>query len=302
MLDLSRLDHVRREAWRRLVGGPRPAEVRPPTVPQVPQASVSARVVCVASGKGGTGKSILSTNLAVSRAARGERVLLLDFDAGLANDHLLLGLAPQYDLGHVLEGVVSPQEAFVQGPRGMHLLSGGVGRHALVNPTRKELERLFRALRQVEDEFDLIVIDHGAGMNYATVAHLAATSTMILVTSHEVTGLSDAYALYKRALMVNPHIRVGLVINRTPDAASAEAAWVRFRSAAHKFLGSQPEWIGTVPADLSVSRSVELRQPVSISDPDSEAARAFDKISRWAPLDLARTSSAFYERARRALR
>src|SRR5262245_3343004 len=44
-----------------------------------------ARVLCVASGKGGTGKSILASNLAVLRAQRGERVLLVDFDAGLAN-------------------------------------------------------------------------------------------------------------------------------------------------------------------------------------------------------------------------
>ena len=72
-----------------------------------------ARVLCVASGKGGTGKSILSSNLAVLRARSGERVLLVDFDAGLANAHLLLGLAPKHDLSHVLQGQVSAEEALV---------------------------------------------------------------------------------------------------------------------------------------------------------------------------------------------
>lgn len=88
--------------------------------------AMNARVVCIASGKGGTGKSIVATNLAVLRAARGERVLLVDFDAGLANDHLLLGLAPQYDLAHVSEGRVRVDDAIVEGPHGLHLLSGGV--------------------------------------------------------------------------------------------------------------------------------------------------------------------------------
>ena len=76
----------------------------------------SARVVCVASGKGGTGKSIIASNLAVLRAKRGERVLLVDFDAGLANAHLLLGLAPQYDLSHVLQGQVKADPQDPKGP------------------------------------------------------------------------------------------------------------------------------------------------------------------------------------------
>ena len=49
---------------------------------------VGARVVCLASGKGGTGKSVVATNLALLRARMGERVLLVDFDAGLANQPL----------------------------------------------------------------------------------------------------------------------------------------------------------------------------------------------------------------------
>jgi flagellar biosynthesis protein FlhG len=187
-----------------------------------------ARVVCIASGKGGVGKSIVATNLATFRAQRGERVLLVDFDAGLANLHLLLGLAPKHDLGHVLDGVLPAREAVVQGPQGVHLLSGGVGRHALANPTRRELDRLFQALRPLEQDYDLVIVDHGAGISYATVAHLAASSTLFLVTNHEVTALSDAYALYKRATTVNEHLRVGVVLIRVPSEGVAMRAWEGF--------------------------------------------------------------------------
>lgn len=261
-----------------------------------------ARVVCVASGKGGTGKSVLATNLAVQRARRGERVLLVDFDAGLANAHLLLGLAPTHDLGHVLAGEIDPRGALVEGPHGLRLLSGGVGRQTLVNPTRRELDRVFRALRPLEDEFDLVLIDHGAGLGYSTVAHLAATSTLVVVTNHEVTALSDGYALYKRARAVNPDIRVGLVVNRVPDEHLALAAWDRFRAASQRFLGHQPEYIGWVPADPAVAQSVQQRLPVSLSFPESAAAHALGKVAAWGPIDHARTTSAFYDKARRALR
>ena len=264
--------------------------------------SGGARVVCVASGKGGTGKSVLATNLALHRARLGERVLLVDCDAGLANAHLLLGLAPDHDLGHVLEGRVGARQALVEGPLGLKLLSGGVGRQSLVDPTRRELDRLFRALAPLERDFDLVLIDHGAGLGYSTVAHLAATSTLVLVTNHEVTALSDGYALYKRATAVNPGIRVGLVVNRAPDERLADAAWDRFRGAANRFLGHHPEYVGWIPADPAVPHSVQRREPVLLSFPESEAARAMRRVAEWAPIEHARTTSAFYDKARKALR
>ena len=263
---------------------------------------VSARVICIASGKGGTGKSVLATNLAYLRARGGERVLLVDFDAGMANAHLLLGVAPRYDLGHVMSGECRAEEAIAEGPDGICLLSGGVGRHALVNPTRRQLDRLFRALDPLEADFDLVIIDHGAGMGYATVAHLAATSTLLLVTNPEVTALSDGYALYKRAHMVNPDIRVGLVMNRCASENEATSAWDRFRAASQRFLGHAPQYVGWVPADASVRRSIARREPVTRMDPSSPAAHAIEGVAQWAPIDYARTQRPFYSRARSALR
>jgi len=289
----TRFDFSRLRTLSRLLNG---------AAPRAEDARQGARVVCVASGKGGTGKSILASNLAVLRASRGERVLLIDFDAGLANAHLLLGLAPRYDFGHVLDGSVSARGAVVEGPAGVHLISGGVGRHALANPTRRELEQLFEALRPLEHEYDLVIVDHGAGLSYSTVAHLAATSTLLLVTNHEITALSDAYALYKRAHMVNAHIRVGLVVNRVPDERLALGAWERFKATSFQFLGHHPELVGWVPADESVSRSVQARKPVCLVEPESRAARALAKVAEWGPIEVARTTSAFYERAGKALR
>ena len=293
MLKSSRLDFSRLRALKRFMSAEREVKATP---------GGTARVVCVASGKGGTGKSIVASNLACLRAARRERVCLVDFDAGLANAHLLLGVSPRYDLGHVMAGEVSAKEALVDGPNGVRLLSGGVGRHALQNPTRRELDRLFKALAPLEHEFDLVIIDHGAGMGYSTVAHLAATSTLLLVTNHEVTALSDAYALYKRAHMVNEQVTVGALINRSPDEAGAQSAWERFKNASQRFIGQTPAFVGWVPFDEAVPRSVQARRPVSLLEPSSPAARALDRVASWDPIDTARTTHSFYERARRALR
>ena len=293
MLNVSRLDFSRLRALRRFMRSEREVE-------EVQKHS--ARVLCIASGKGGTGKSIVASNLAALRAARGERVCLVDFDAGLANAHLLLGVSPRYDLGHVMAGEVKAEDALVEGPNGLRLLSGGVGRPSLQNPTRRELERLFRALEPLESQFDLVIIDHGAGVGYSTVAHLAATSTLLIVTNPEVTALSDAYALFKRAHLVNKHVNIGAVINRAPDESSARSGFERFRNASQKFLGKEPVFAGWVPYDEAILRSVQSRTPACILEPDSPAAKAIGAVADWEPIDMARTSSAFYERARRALR
>jgi len=261
-----------------------------------------ARVVCVASGKGGTGKSIVTSNLAVLRAQAGERVLLVDFDAGMANAHLLLGVQPRFDLGHVLEGEVSAAYAAVPGPAGMHLIAGGVGRAALLNPTPRELERLFAALAPLEEQFDLILVDHGAGLSYATLAHMAAATNVLLVTTHEVTALSDAYALYKQATLVNPSIHAGMVFNRAPDEATALAAWARFQGAATKFLSRTPELVGWVPQDDAIGRSVQARTPIVLGEPRSAAAAAIARVAAWPGIDAVRAHGSFYEAARRALR
>jgi len=251
---------------------------------------------------------VVASNLSVLRARKGQRVLLVDLDTGLANAHLLLGLAPAYDLGHVIDGSVSAAAARVEGPEGLHLLCGGVGRAALANLGRRELDRLFKALRQIEYDYDLIIVDHGAGMGLSTQAHLAAADALLLVTQPETTALSDAYAVYKRSRLLHPRLPVGVVVNRARSEARAYAAWERLRGVALRFLEAEPRYLGWVPADMAVSDSVEQRIPVSLASPHAESARAITRISCWDILDSRRDlekpsgRGSFYERARRALR
>jgi len=265
-------------------------------------ASLRAGVVCVASGKGGVGKSVIASNLACMRAAAGERVCLVDFDAGLANAHLLLGLAPRHDLGSVLEGVVRPEDALVEGPGGVRVLSGGVGGARLANPTRRELGQLFGALRSLEESHDLLVIDHGAGLGYAVIAHLAAARSFLLVTNPEVTALSDAYAVFKRAEAVNPGVRAGVVINRAENREVALEAHERLAGVSRRFLGRDLELAGWVPADPEVPRSVRAKTPLLLGGGESPAAVGIRSLAAWDGLGRPHTGGSFYDRARSALR
>jgi len=265
-------------------------------------AALRAGVVCVASGKGGVGKSVIASNLACLRAATGERVCLVDFDAGLANAHLLFGLAPKHDLGSVLDGTVTAEEALIEGPQGLHILSGGVGRARLVNPTRRELGRLFTALRVLEESHDLVVVDHGAGLGYAVIAHLAAAKSFLLVTNPEVTALSDAYAVFKRAQAVNAGVRVGVVINRAENEEVAREAYERLAAVSRRFLGRDLELAGWVETDPEVPRSVRARKPLILGSVASSAVAGIQALASWEGLESSNSGESFYDRARAALR
>ena len=85
------------------------------------------RVIAVASGKGGVGKTNLSVNVGIALSQMGHRVALLDADMGLANVDILLGLYPKFNLSHVLTGEKSLNEIMLAGPAGLRVIPGASG-------------------------------------------------------------------------------------------------------------------------------------------------------------------------------
>src|SRR5436309_6954372 len=91
------------------------------------------RVIAVASGKGGVGKTNLTVNLAIALAREGKRVVVLDGDLGLANVDVLLGLSPKFTLQHVVSGERTLGEVMVEAPGGIWVIPGASGLEELAN-------------------------------------------------------------------------------------------------------------------------------------------------------------------------
>ena len=98
----------------------------------------SPRVICITSGKGGVGKTNITTNLAFSLAQKGKKVLILDADLNLANIDVLLGLTPKYNIHHVLSGEKTLQEVLIEGPGGIMILPASSGIMELADLTEKQ--------------------------------------------------------------------------------------------------------------------------------------------------------------------
>ena len=100
----------------------------------VSQKSVTIpRVLAVASGKGGVGKTNISINLALTLINNNQTVALLDADLGLANADLVLGVYPQYTLLDILTGNKELGDIIVDGPLGLKIIAGSSGVYELAN-------------------------------------------------------------------------------------------------------------------------------------------------------------------------
>lgn len=235
------------------------------------------RVVAVASGKGGVGKSVLALNLAAALAGRGRRVALVDADLGLGSLDLLCGLAAEWNLSHVIGGAKRLDEILVTGPAGLKLAAGASGRADLADDFPRFRARLLDEIAHLAARFDEVVLDTPAGLREPTRAFAAAADATIVVTAPEPTSLADAYALVKA--LAGTTRRVLALVNMADGSEQAGRVVDRLTATAAAFVGAAVRDAGFVPRDAAVQRSVTSRTPFVLAEPRSPAAKAVLRLA-----------------------
>ena len=239
------------------------------------------RILALASGKGGTGKTTVAVNLALALNRAGYTVCLLDADFGLANAEVHLGLpSPLKTLENILFDGVPLEECLVPVRPGFDLISGssGVARMAELDvATRKRLIGELSGL----SGYDFIILDNSPGISAQVVSLCLATREIILVVNPEASALVDAYALIK-VLKENGLWWPPLVlINRSESGMQAKQVFTRFQETVQQFLGLKPLFLGAIPLDDAARRMSATGKPfVSLRDdlPASQAILSIAKI------------------------
>ncbi len=163
------------------------------------QRTRAGRIVAVGGGKGGVGKSVISTNLAYALAAQGRHVVLVDADLGAPNLHTLLGLShPEGGLQAFLDHETEDLEAaLMRAPTsGVRLLAGSA-RVGVANLSHKAKRRLLTAIARLPT--DVVVIDLGAGTTLNTLDFFDLADLRVLVMTPQLTSLQNAYSFLKAA-------------------------------------------------------------------------------------------------------
>ncbi|MCL2577415.1 MAG: MinD/ParA family protein [Defluviitaleaceae bacterium] len=247
--------------------------------PEPQEQKMNARVIAIASGKGGVGKSNFSINLAIQIRKLGKRVVIIDADFGLANVEILLGVAPKYTVADVLNGNIDMESALTIGPLGCMFLSGGSGMAALTELTDNQILRLTDGFLRLDDLADFIIIDTRAGLSNAVTNFIRAAADTIVVTTPDPTAIADAYALIKSIKTSMPDVgMLKLVVNCVVNDAEANEVYEKLNGVSARFLGIKLLFLGCIPFDSYLVRAVRKQKPVTIQYPFSESASRYNEI------------------------
>jgi flagellar biosynthesis protein FlhG len=161
------------------------------------------RIIPVASGKGGVGKSLLAANLGVAFAQAGQRVTLADLDLGASNLHLVLGHhSPRAGIGTFLNDTKSNFNAVIveTDVRGLRFIPGDTEIPGLANLKAGQLKTLVRRFAGLEADTDILVLDLGAGTHQSILDFFLLSGQGIIVSAPAVTAVLNAYVFLKNTV------------------------------------------------------------------------------------------------------
>lgn len=245
------------------------------------------RVLTVSSGKGGVGKSCLVANLGATLARSGQRVLLVDGDAGLANLDILMGLpsdAGRATLEQVLEGSARLQDAIVGVEPNLWLIPSRSGWMDYRTPDSARgaaaRARLATLLDDNPWEMDLVLIDVGAGIGEDVLSmHHPSFETVVIVTP-EPTSFADGYALIKMIRRERGICRVRVLVNQVTDGREGQRIFQKLKDVASQFSDVQLEYLGHWERDEKVPRSVMKRKILLDLDEAASSLPSLDLIAK----------------------
>ena len=246
----------------------------------------NATVMAIASGKGGVGKTNVAVNLAVALARLGHKVGLLDADFGLGNVDVLLGLAPERNIGHLLAGEAQLHEVVIQGPGGVQIVPASSGLQSLTALTAGQRHVLSAAFDTICTGLDFLLIDTASGISNNVVETMLLAGRVILVTSVEPAAIVDAYATAKVLSSASPATEIGIIVNRVRDGEEASLAFRQLDVAANRFLGRSLRYYGFITDDPAVRDAVLTQRAIVEHMPQAPASRCFRILAaRMAGLD-----------------
>ena len=259
-----------------------------------------ARVITITSGKGGVGKTSVSVNLALALCDMNHKPLIIDADVGLANVEVLFGILPKYNLMDALIHEKPIREIICEGPKGVKLISGGSEADVFEKIAESHAAPLMSELAEIDGEFDVIIIDTGAGVSETVLGMAVAADDAVIVTTPEPTAVTDAYALIKAIVLRDRNTTVRLIINKAENEREAAEIMSKLTRVTGKFLDLNLQKLGYILNDPLVVRSVKQQQPFMLSSPQSQTSKTIREIARrlmegasFAPIVKSRGLSGF---------
>ncbi|WP_457563984.1 septum site-determining protein MinD [Caminibacter pacificus] len=239
-------------------------------------------VITITSGKGGVGKSTTTANIATALALRGKKVVAVDFDIGLRNLDMILGLENRivYDVVDVMEGKCNLSQAIIKDKRtqNLHFLPASQTKDKTVLDKQK-VEKLINDLKE---KFDYILIDSPAGIESGFEHSIYLADRALVVTTPEISAVRDADRVIgiidakSKKAQEGEEVQKHIIINRLKPELVEKGEMLNVEDVLH--ILALP-LIGVVPDDEDIVKSTNLGEPIVLNE-KSLVGEAFRRIAR----------------------
>ena len=244
-----------------------------------------AQVIVVTSGKGGVGKTTSSAAFATGLAQRGKKTVVIDFDVGLRNLDLIMGVERRvvFDIINVIQGEARLSQALIRDKR-VETLSILPASQTKDKDTLTK-EGVAKIIEELSKEFDYILCDSPAGIEKGALLALYFADQAIVVTNPEVSSVRDSDRILgvlqsksKRAEEKREPVKEHLLVTRF-DPNRVEKGEMLKLDDIREILAIP--LLGVIPESESVLRASNTGTPV-IMDTESNAGQAYaDAVSRF---------------------
>ena len=238
------------------------------------------RVIAVASGKGGVGKTSVSVNLATALVNAGQRTLLLDTDLGLANVDVMLGLTPRHTLADVFADRCELRDTVIEAANGLMVVPAASGKRHMTELLPSQHIGLVHAFSQLDLDLDVMVVDNAAGIADGVLTFCQAAQDVIVVVCDEPASVTDAYALIKVLSRDRGVSRLQVLANQVQSPAEGRQLFEKLQRVSGRFLDVTLNYLGAIPRDEWLRRAVQRQEAVVDAFPSAPSAVAFRDIAR----------------------